>query len=36
MQKCDFNKVTLHRLLLKTGPRLQTWTPDPDPEKPGP
>ena len=36
MQKCDFNKVALHRLLLKPGPRPWTWTLEPDPEKPVP
>ena len=36
MQKCDFNKVALYRLLLKPGPRPWTWTLEPDPEKPVP
>ena len=36
MQKCDFNKFALHRLVLKPGPRPWTWTLDLDPEKPGP
>ena len=36
MQKCDFNKVALHHLLLKPGARPWTWAVDPDPEKPRP
>ena len=35
MQKCDFNKVALHWLLLKPRPRPWTRTMEPDPEKPG-
>ena len=31
-----WEKVGLHRLLLKPGPRPWTWALDPDPEKPGP
>ena len=26
MQKCDFNKIALDRLLLKPGPRPGSWT----------
>ena len=33
MQKCVFNKFALHCLLLKSGPRNQTWTLETDPEK---
>ena len=36
MQKCDFNNIALHWLILKPGPRHWTWTLDPNPQKQGP